>query len=204
MWAVAPSRALLRLPAHPHLCHGHCCTSPDILTICRHCVCVASSRHFPCVCAVGLCVAWQTSAFLALWPSVSACVRARCSVPGTPFLALSFGGGAVTEVLHALRCGLALSSVRHDLPCNNNNNNNNKKPSAGIVCALLLAVTFPAFVQLACVLLGDLLHSLRCGRPALPAYKRAALSWALPSWPSPSGEAPSPRFCFCLQGRSCL
>ena len=48
--------------------------------------------------------------------SVSACVRARCSVLGTPFLALSFGGGAVTEVLHALRCGLALSPVRHDLP----------------------------------------------------------------------------------------
>ena len=49
-------------------------------------------------------------------------------------------------------------------------------PSAGIVCALLPAVTFPAFVQLACVLLGKLLHSLRCGRPFLPAYERAALS----------------------------
>ena len=42
---------------------------------------------------------------------------ARCSVLGTPFPALSFGGGAVTEVLHALRCGLALSPVKHDLPC---------------------------------------------------------------------------------------
>ena len=104
-------------PLHPRLCHGPCCTSPDARTICRHCVCVASSRHIPCVFAVGLCVAWQTPAFLALWPSVSACIRARCSVLGTPFLALSFGGGAVTEVLHALRCGLALSPVRHDLPC---------------------------------------------------------------------------------------
>ena len=42
--------------------------------------------------------------------------KACCSVLGTPFLALSFGGGAVTEVLHALQCGLALSPVRHDLP----------------------------------------------------------------------------------------
>ncbi len=44
--------------------------------------------------------------------------------------------------------------------------------SAGIVCASLPAVTFPAFVQLASVLLGKLLHSLRCGRPFLPAYER--------------------------------
>ena len=50
------------------------------------------------------------------------------------------------------------------------------KESAGIVCASLPAVTFPAFVQLASVLLGKLLHPLRCGRPFLPAYERAALS----------------------------
>ena len=48
--------------------------------------------------------------------------------------------------------------------------------SAGLVCASLPAVTFPAFVQLASVLFGKLLHPLRCGRPFLPAYERAALS----------------------------
>ena len=31
-------------------------------------------------------------------------------------MTLSLGGGAVTEVLHDLLCGLALSTVRHDLP----------------------------------------------------------------------------------------
>ena len=40
------------------------------------------------------------------------------------------------------------------------------------MCALLPAVTFPAFLQLACVLLGELLHSLTCGHPFLPAYER--------------------------------
>ena len=102
------------------------------------CVSVASSRHSPCVCAVGLCVAWQTCAFLALWPSVSACVRARCSVLGTPFLALSFGRGAVTEVLHALRCGLALSPVRHDLPCNQKKKTSSRQaspPGAAQACS---------------------------------------------------------------------
>ena len=82
------------------------------------CVCIASSHHVPCVPAIRLCVARPASALLALWPSCSACVRACCSVLGSPYLALSFGGGAVTEVLHDLRCGPALSLVRHDLPCN--------------------------------------------------------------------------------------
>src|ERR1700694_2972544 len=41
----------------------------------------------------------------------------RYSFPG-PLL----WGGAVTEVLHDLRSGLALSSVRHDLPCKKKNN----------------------------------------------------------------------------------
>ena len=58
----------------------------------------------------------RASAYFALWPSCSACVRARCLVLGSPYLALSFGGGAVTEILHALLCGLALSPARHDLP----------------------------------------------------------------------------------------
>ena len=44
-----------------------------------------------------------------------------------------------------------------------------------LVCALLPAITFPVFLQFACVLLGQPRHSLRCGRPVLPAYVRAAL-----------------------------
>ena len=80
------------------------------------CVCVASSHHTPCVPALCLCVAWPASAFLALWPSCSACVRACCSALESPYLPLTFEGCAVTEVLHDLRCGLALSPVRHDLP----------------------------------------------------------------------------------------
>ena len=43
-------------------------------------------------------------------------LRACCSALGLPYLALPFGGGALTEVLHDLLCGLALSPVRHDLP----------------------------------------------------------------------------------------
>ena len=50
---------------------------------------------------------------------------------GTPFLALSFGGGAVNEVLHALRCGLALSPVSHDLPTKKKK----KKLSASRCCS---------------------------------------------------------------------
>ena len=92
------------------------------------CVRVASSHHIPCVPAVRLCVARPASALLALWPSCFACVRACCSVLGSPYLALSLGGGAVTEVLHDLHCGPALSLVRHDLPCKKKKK---KKRSAG-------------------------------------------------------------------------
>ena len=60
-------------------------------------------------CLASLCIPCAVAVLL--------CLRARCSVLGTPFLAFSFGRGAVTEVLHALRCGLALSPVRHDLLC---------------------------------------------------------------------------------------
>ena len=55
-----------------------------------------------------------------LWPSCSAYVRACCSALGPPYLALPFGGRAVTEVLQDLRCGLALTPVRHDLPSQEN------------------------------------------------------------------------------------
>ena len=56
------------------------------------CVCVASSHHIPCVPAVRLCVARLASAFLALWPSCFACVRACCSALGLPYLAFPFRG----------------------------------------------------------------------------------------------------------------
>ena len=98
---------------HPH---GRCCTLASRSDYLQACVCVASSHYFPCVPAVRLCVARLASAFLALWPSCFACVRACCSALGLPYLALPFGGGAVTEVLHDLLCGLALFTVRHDLP----------------------------------------------------------------------------------------
>ena len=44
-----------------------------------------------------------------------------------------------------------------------------------LVCALLPAITFPSFLHFPCVLLGQPLHSLQCGRPVLPAYERAIL-----------------------------
>ena len=102
--------------ANKHYPHGRCCTIARRSDNLQACVCVASCHHFPCVPAVRLCVARLASTFLALWPSCSACVRACCSALGLPFLAHPFGGGAVTEVLHDLLCGFALSTVRHDLP----------------------------------------------------------------------------------------
>ena len=48
-----------------------------------------------------------------------------------PYLALSFGGGAVTEVLHDLRCRLVLSSVRHDLFLLKNSNKSLKERKVG-------------------------------------------------------------------------
>ena len=98
---------------HPH---GICCTLARRSDNLQACVCVASSHDIPCVPAVCLCVARLASAFLALWPSCFACVHARCSALGLPYLALPFRGGAVTDILHDLLCGLALSPVRHDLP----------------------------------------------------------------------------------------
>ena len=66
----------------PHLANAR--------TRCRPCVCVASSHHIPCVSAVCLCVAWPASAFLALWWSCSACMRACCSALGIPFFFFFF------------------------------------------------------------------------------------------------------------------
>ena len=103
------------IPWLPHalLSHGPCCISPSAQTICRPCVCVASSHHSHAFLQFALCLAWPASAFLALWLSCSACGRACCSAIGSPYLALSFG--RCTEVVHALHCGLALSPVRHDV-----------------------------------------------------------------------------------------
>ena len=112
----APCFPVPTVAANRHYPHGRCCTIARRSDYLQACVCVASSHHIPCVPAVRLCVARLASAFLALWPSCSACVRACCSALGLPYLALPFGGGAVTEVLHDLLCGLALYTVRHDLP----------------------------------------------------------------------------------------
>ena len=112
----APCFPVPTVAANKHNPHGRCCTIARRSDNLQACVCVASCHHFPCVPAVRLCVARLASTFLALWPSCSACVRACCSALGLPFLAHSFGGGAVTEVLHDLLCGFALSTVRHDLP----------------------------------------------------------------------------------------
>ena len=110
--SISPVPAVV---ANKHYPHGRCCTIARRSDNLQACVCVASSHHFPCVPAVRLCVARLASTFLALWPSCSACVRACCSSLG--FLSWpSLSGGAVTEVLHDLLCGLALSTVRHDLP----------------------------------------------------------------------------------------
>ena len=112
----APCLPVLTVAANTLYPQGRCCTLARRSDHLQARVCVASSHHFPCAPAVRLCVARLASAFLALWPSGSACVCACCSALGLPSLALPFGGGAVTGVLHDLLCGLALSTVRHDLP----------------------------------------------------------------------------------------
>ena len=62
------------------------------------------------------------------------CLRAlRAALPSDPYLAHPIGGGAVPEVLHDLRCGLALSIVRHDLPWEKNNKK--KKVLGGRACS---------------------------------------------------------------------
>ena len=52
--------------------------------------CLHTCVTFPALCSWLVCCL-ANSALFALWPSCSACVRARCSVLGTPFMAFSFG-----------------------------------------------------------------------------------------------------------------
>ena len=87
------------------------CFQPSLsLRSCSSLVCCSASVYIPCAVAVLFCL--RTCVLLC----------PRTSFPGPPL------GGAVTEVLHDLLCGLALSTVRHDLP---SKKKKKKKPPRG-------------------------------------------------------------------------
>ena len=92
--------------------------------------------------------------------SCSACVHACCSALGLPYRALPFGGGAVIEVLHDLLCGLALSTVRHDLPQKKKGKKKTKSVSAQAAEARGIKDECEAALALALPILQDALAAL--------------------------------------------
>jgi hypothetical protein len=98
----------------PHLARH----SDPLQALCVRCFQPSHSLRFCSLlvcCLASLCISCAVVVLFCLYARVLLCPR--YSFPG-PLL----WGGAVTEVLHDLRSGLALSSVRHDLPCKKKKN----------------------------------------------------------------------------------